>query len=375
MIQSIQLTNFKCFEHQDVALRPLTLLAGLNSSGKSTIIQALLLLRQSFLENLLPNTGLTLNGKLAQLGTAKDVLFEESDVDEIGFELKDDLPASLRLRLAYREDAYREESDVLALSGSGSTGEIWRTSLFQDEFQYLRAERIGPRTSFGMSDYEVRHHRQIGSSGEFAAHFLALFGSETVELQGLRHPAATANTLQSQVEAWMTEISPGVRLTLKRYSEMDLMTFSVSYSLGHQVASSAYRPTNVGFGITYALPIVVSVLSARPGSLVIIENPEAHLHPRGQVRMGELLCQASAAGIQVLIETHSDHVLNGIRLAVQGRKAAASDVALYHCRWEVGGKSPSLTLLTMDENGRLPEWPEGFFDEIERSLDRLLGGE
>jgi predicted ATPase len=370
MIESIQLTNFKCFEQQNVVLKPLTLLAGLNSSGKSTIIQAFLLLRQSYLENLLPKTGLTLNGKLAQLGTAKDVLFEEADVDEIGFELKDDLPASLKLRLAYRE-----ESDILALSGFESTGDIWKMNLFGDEFQYLRAERIGPRTSFGMSDYEVRHHRQIGSSGEFVAHFLSLFGSEIVELEGLRHPAASANTLQSQVEAWMTEISPGVRLSVKRFSEMDLMTFGVTYSLGHQVASSEYRPTNVGFGITYALPIVVSVLSARPGSLVIVENPEAHLHPRGQVKMGELLCQASASGIQVLVETHSDHVLNGIRLTVQGRKAAPSDVAFYHSRWELGGKSPTLTLLTIDENGKLPEWPEGFFDEIERSLDRLLGAE
>jgi len=370
MIQSIELTNFKCFERQEVVLRPLTLLAGLNSSGKSTIIQALLLLRQSYLESLLPNTGLALNGKLAQLGTAKDVLFEEADVDEIGFELTDDLPASLKLRLAYRE-----ESDVLTLSGIDPTGEIWKTSLFRDEFQYLRAERVGPRTSFAMSDYEVRHHRQIGSSGEFAAHFLSLFGSDTVESQLLRHPAATANSLQSQVEAWMTEISPGVRISVKRYSEMDLMTFGVTYSLGHQVASSEYRPTNVGFGITYALPIVVAVLSARPGSLVIIENPEAHLHPRGQVKMGELLCQASAAGIQILIETHSDHVLNGIRLTVHGRKAIPANVALYHSRWVPGGKSPSLTLLALDENGRLPEWPEGFFDEMERSLDRLLGAE
>jgi predicted ATPase len=370
MIRSIRLVNFKCFEQQDVILKPLTLLAGLNSSGKSTIIQALLLLRQSYLENLLPNKGLTLNGKLTQLGTAKDVLFEEADVDEIAFELADDLPASLKLNFAYRE-----ESDVLALSGSEVTGEIWKTKLFQDEFQYLRAERIGPRTSFGMSDYEVRHHRQIGASGEFAAHFLSLFGSETVDLQELRHPAAAANTLQSQVEAWMTEISPGVRLSLKRYSDMDLMTFSVTYLLGHQVGSSEYRPTNVGFGITYALPIVVSVLSARPGGLVIVENPEAHLHPRGQVKMGELLCQAANAGIQILVETHSDHVLNGIRLAVKGRKAAPEDVALYHSKWERGGKSPSLTLLTVKEDGRLSDWPDGFFDEIERSLDRLLGAE
>ena len=290
MIQSIQLTNFKCFEKQEVILRPLTLLAGLNSSGKSTIIQSLLLLRQSYLENLLPSRGLTLNGKLAQLGTATDVLFEEADEDEIGFEVKTDLPASLKLRFAYKR-----ESDVLAVTESESAGEIWKTSLFGDEFQYLRAERLGPRTSFGMSDYEVRFHRQIGSGGEFVVHFLSLFGSETVELEGVRHPAASSNTLKAQVEAWMAEISPGVRLSLQRHAAMDLMTFAVSYSLGHQVASSEFRPTNVGFGITYVLPIVVAVLSARPGSLLIIENPEAHLHPCGQVRMGELLCQASAA--------------------------------------------------------------------------------
>jgi len=230
MIRSLRLKAFKCFEHQDVILRPLTLLAGLNSSGKSTIIQALLLLRQSYLENLLPNIGLTLNGKLVQLGTARDVLFEEADADEIGFELSDDLPATINLTFEYRE-----ESNVLALvSGSDAPNKIWATSLFRDEFQYLRAERVGPRTSFGMSDYEVRHHRQIGSGGEFAAHFLSLFGSEPIALQGLRHPSAASDALQSQVEAWMTEISPGVRISVRRYSEMDLMTFGVTYSLGHQ---------------------------------------------------------------------------------------------------------------------------------------------
>lgn len=367
MIQAIKLFNFKCFQEQELRLKPLTLLAGLNSSGKSTIIQSFLLLRQSYLENLLPAKGLTLNGKLVELGTAKDVLFEEADEDEIGFELNDDLPGSLSLRFEYKE-----ESDVLALLNPEPNNQVWTTSLFQDNFQYLRAERVGPRTSFGMSDYEVRHHRQIGSDGEFATHYLSLFGSETVALEGLRHPGAASSTLQSQVEAWLGEISPGVRLQVKRYSDIDLMTFGVAYSLGHQVASAEYRPTNVGFGITYALPIVVSVLSARPGSLIIIENPEAHLHPRGQVKMGELLCQASSAGVQVLIETHSDHVLNGIRLAVHARKASSSGVALYHNKWEQGGTSPVVSALSMDDNGRLSQWPDGFFDEIERSLDRLL---
>ena len=194
MIEAISLTNFKCFEKQSVTLKPLTLLAGLNSSGKSTIIQALLLLRQSFLENLLPNVGLTLNGKLAQLGTAKDVLFEEADNDEIGFDLSEDLPAHLRLRFAYRE-----ESDVLAVNDAEVSGEIWKTSLFRDEFQYLRAERVGPRTSFGMSDYEVRHHHQMGSSGEFATHFLSLFG---LSLASQYRPAVLCTLSPKLIGVW-----------------------------------------------------------------------------------------------------------------------------------------------------------------------------
>jgi predicted ATPase len=369
LIESIQLFNFKCFERQEIRFRQLTLFAGLNSSGKSTVIQSLLLLRQSYLEGLLPNVGLTLNGKLAQLGTAKDVLFEDAEADEIRFGLDDSGGSSLRLALKYEQ-----ESDILALKHSSPDGEVWGTSLFRDDFQYLKAERVGPRTAFQTSDYEVRHHRQIGAGGEFATHFVCLFGREPVRLERLRHPSATGASLQSNVEAWMSEISPGVRLTFNSYSNLDLVTLGVGYGRERQVASSYYRPTNVGFGITYALPIVVAVLAAKVGDLVVIENPEAHLHPRGQVRMGEFLAMAATAGAQVVTETHSDHILNGIRLAVHDEKARATDMALYHSQWLAGRRSPSLELLSMDDEGKLKAWPEGFFDEIERSLDRLLGG-
>ena len=369
MIDRITLSNFKCFEAQSIELRSLTLLAGLNSSGKSTIIQSLLLLRQSFLEQLLPGVGLTLNGKLVQLGAAKDVLFEEAAADEIGFSLYDDFPASVEI-----ECAYQEEADVLELSGIvESSAAVWKTNLFREDFRYLQAERVGPRTSFAMSDYEVRRQRQIGTAGEYAAQYVSLFGSAAVESERLRHPDAVSNTLQSQVEAWVGEISPGVRLHFRRYSEMDLIGFSVSYSLGHSVASSEYRSTNVGFGVTYGLPMVVATLSASRGSLLIIENPEAHLHPRGQVKMGELLARAAAGGVQVIVETHSDHILNGIRLAVRDQAIAPHEVALYHSAWSSGATSPEVTMVEVDRNGKLSEWPEGFFDEIERSLDRLIG--
>lgn len=93
------------------------------------------------------------------------------------------------------------------------------------------------------------------------------------------------------------------------------------------------------------------------------------------VKLGELFCRAATAGIQVVIETHSDHVLNGIRLSVKEGQARPGDVALYHSKWQPGGKSPFLIPIEIDKNGRLNTWPEGFFDEIERSLDQLLGVE
>lgn len=367
MIRSLRLTNFKCFERLDVPFGGLTLLSGLNSSGKSTIIQALLLLRQSYLEGLLPDRGVALNGELTQIGTAKDALFEEAEQDELGFELHSDGDRPIRLRFQYRE-----ESDVLEVIKPYATDCAWSESLFQDGFQYLRAERIGPRTSFGTSDYEVRHHRQIGSGGEYTVHFLSLFGGETVEADAVRHSLATSNTLLAQVEAWMSEISPGIRLNVRHHPEIDLMSLGLSYLLGHQVVSTSYRPTNVGFGITYALPIVVSVLAARPGSLLIVENPEAHLHPRGQVKIGELLARAVTSGVQVLIETHSDHVLNGIRLAVHDGHTSPTAIKVFYNSWEQGSKSPTLTQLQIQRDGRLSGWPDGFFDEFEKSLDKLM---
>ncbi len=367
MMRSLHLTNFKCFERLEVPFGGLTLLSGLNSSGKSTIIQALLLLRQSFQEGLLPDRGVALNGQLTQIGTAKDALFEEAEQDELGFELRSDGDRNIRLRFLYRE-----ESDVLEVISPYATDSAWSESLFQDRFQYLRAERIGPRTSFDTSDYEVRHHRQLGSGGEYTVHFLSLFGSELVEAEAVRHSMATSNTLLTHVEAWMAEISPGIRLNVRHYAEMDLMSLGLSYLLGHQVVSSSYRPTNVGFGITYALPVVVAVLGARPGSLLIVENPEAHLHPRGQVKMGELLARAATAGVQVLIETHSDHVLNGIRLAVHDGYASPNDINIFYNSWRAGSKSPLVTQLEIHRDGRLSGWPDGFFDEFEKSLDKLM---
>jgi predicted ATPase len=220
-----------------------------------------------------------------------------------------------------------------------------------------------------MSDYQARRLGQLGSKGEYTAHFLAINQDKDVLQTKLRHPMAKSNALSSQVEGWMREVSPGTRIKINSNSDIGLM--SLQYFYGD---SNPYRTTNVGFGISYTLPIIVAVLASSPGTLILIENPEAHLHPKGQVKMGELLSLAASCGIQVVIETHSDHVLNGIRLAVHGGKIKQNDVQLhYFQRQEKQGQAViEVVSPRIDRNGRIDKWPDGFFDEWEKSLDVLL---
>lgn len=97
----------------------------------------------------------------------------------------------------------------------------------------------------------------------------------------------------------------------------------VRYSTSNSLGEESTNALNMGFGVSYSLPIIVALLSAREGDILVLENPEAHLHPRGQRKIGELVALAAANGVQIFMETHSDHVLNGIRLSVRNKKISS----------------------------------------------------
>jgi predicted ATPase len=369
MIKSLYLRNFKCFENQSIEFHNLTLLSGLNGMGKSSVLQALLLLRQSYQRQLLQNTGLALNGDLVEIGTAEDALYKGAEKQEIAFILTLENGAEGKWHFEYDR-----EKDVLGHASMPVVPpHIFQYSLFTDSFHYLQAERIGPRVIFKKSDFWVKEHKQIGHRGEYTAHFLELLGGNDICSPQLAFPGVESQTLNLQIEAWLNQISPGIRLHLTDNLRMDLI--NLQYSFPKQARTAQYRATNVGFGITYVLPVIVALLSSSPGALVLLENPEAHLHPQGQAKMGELIARAASCGIQVVVETHSDHLLNGILIAVHAGLLEPEKVGLHffqqsHKPDDMGSEiiSPKV-----NRDGRLDQWPDGFFDEWDKSLEILLG--
>ncbi len=368
MISHLKLNNFKCFESQELPLQNLTLLAGMNGMGKSSVIQSLLLLRQSHDQSLLAEAGVTLNGALVRIGTAQDALFAGAAEEEIGIAL-DFADGG---KAAWRFDA-GASNDMLDLIEAEAGDQVFEQALFTSDFQYVQAERLGPRTTFGVSDDQVRRRHQLGAKGEFTAHFLEVHGREPIGVPALAHPEASSEALADQVEAWTATISPGTRIHTQAIDQIDLVHLRYSFVTDRAV-SNEFRATNVGFGLTYTLPILVAVLAAKPGSLILIENPEAHLHPQGQMGLGMLFARAAAGGVQILVETHSDHLLNGMRLAVHEGSAAPDKIKLYFFeRTAVDDVAQAaVTAIAIDENGRLDRWPDGFFDQWDKAASALL---
>lgn len=366
MIRSVSATNFKCFERIQVPFSALTLLSGLNGSGKSSIIQTLLLLRQSFEQHVLLDTGLALNGELVCIGTARDALYEGASSDQIEFNV-DSNEGSVSFLFNYDIPS----RNIIPIQPTHHFFPVPGHPLFKSRLFYLSADRAAPQLTYPINDFAARQQRILGRRGEYTAHFLSLYGDATIIPLSASHPRAMSSSLKHQVEAWLGEITPGTRLHVTPLPDMDVVQLQFSFPSG-QITSSNYRPTNVGFGLSYTLPVITACLAADQDTIVIIENPESHLHPMGQAKLGELLATVANEGIQIIIETHSDHILNGIRTTA-ARSGIAPERAAIHFLSRNGETGiVSLVSPTLDSRGRLSQWPDGFFDQWDRSLMELI---
>jgi predicted ATPase len=346
----------------------LTVLTGINSSGKSSILQALLLLRQSFKKNRL-HKGLDLNKPLCDIGKGKDAISRFAKYDMITFKIEADE------RYEWNFDLTGKFNDTFiphAISIVESS--FVQQPLFTNDFQYLSASRWANRSLYPADSYAVETEKQLSlekGQAELVAHFLHYWGKEKKEKvfsTDLLHPSMPANDLFSQVTAWEREISPNVNVIPVKISN----SYAIKYSFDKQGdTANEFFSDNVGFGLTYALSIIVAILSSKKDSLLLIENPEAHLHPRGQSKLAELIALAAQSGIQIIMETHSDHIFNGLRKSIAAKKINKDNVKIHFFELDEDNVSKS-TEIQISEKGRVLTYRKGLFDQFDEDLDALL---
>ena len=382
-LEAIELRNFKCYEALDLPCAPLTVLTGYNAAGKSTALQALLLLAQG-IQAAGREEALPLNGDLVSLGSEGDVLRHGATTSTFSLGVR---TADERIRWTFGSERTRSARGLVPLRALEyvRAGErvdptpeepprIWSPvdgakSPLVDRLRstaHIGAARAVPLDSFPVPRAASRVAGDVGATGEFAPYWYLEYTDEEVA-PARRHSGDPSATVRAQVDAWLSELFPGARATADRLSRDAPIRLSFSLSRTSRWA----RPANVGFGLSYAFPMLVALLTREKGSIVVVDSAEAHLHPRAQSAVGRLLGQMAGAGLQIFVETHSDHLLSGVRLAVREGLVQPDDVALHFVGQ--GGVAGQVTTLAVDKHGAVSDWPEGFFDQAENDLATLSG--
>lgn len=332
MIEKIILNGFKSFLYRELRLNQLTVLTGLNSSGKSSVFQALLMLQKG-------------------ASNESSVLLEDhGSVEEIKNKYtKDDLSLTIS-----------DSNDNLF---SLNLSKILKNEDFIfPELIHISANRFGPQSSIPIFNEEYRK-RKIGKNGENMLQCISFLENEPLN-EILRHPNSEGDTLLFNIRGWLSVISPNVKFDYKivKKSDSSYATFN-----GH-------RSTNVGFGLSYTLSVITALLTStlEKNSVLLIENPEAHLHPKGQTELGKLIALCAKVGTQVMVETHSDHLIDGIRIFAKNDKDDFSDNIQFHFFELDKDYNTKVTSPIIDNNGRIDEWPEGFFDQFEINAAQLM---
>lgn len=421
MIKHLAIKNFKLYKEVNLPLNRLNLLTGINGRGKSTVLQAFLLMSQSAQINR-ATAQIYLNGDDVKLGTfddvkSKEVSFSEPicftfhydeivcryflysnqtdaselNIDKIvvespGFELGlrksemgDDLyqfyssthPQINKKVLLPLFDLFLSNSTIEHYLPQASLREI-RNVINLVGIHYVSADRIGPRIYY--ENKSLGHFIRVGALGENTVNVLYHKGNDHVNDTILRGYCKIfgedykemSSTIEDNTNYWVDKIFQGAQVKVESIKGEDLLKLRIK----SDKKGAYYKPTNVGYGFSYSLSIIVAGLIAKPGEILIVENPEAHLHPYAQSIMAKFLSLVASTGVQVFVESHSDHILNGFRIAVKNKIIDSTHLNVLYFDHRLDN---FFEKIDVDEDGGIDKWPISFFDQSVNDLNYLLG--
>lgn len=420
MLTHLKLNNFKIWRSTgQVQLAPLTLVFGTNSSGKSSLIQSLLLVRQTVKSqdpNLDLNFGNPDSGDSVVLGQFADVLCRHGAATEavktkqIGIEFgwrAEERGARTGIFTARYVQGRGGSADLAYLrigsAGLGFTAQLGRHGAYKllpDSARHWskQSPTFKPQRSFSFSDSAahalgaeayrvlsvgpmlleelrgviylgpVRRLAQrdylwngitpgsIGDDGGRAVDALIASGvaKRDATKRGLPMPAAAA--LLNGAAEWLSRMGLADDLQVRQLGR------SARYELLVESNGEVSNLKDVGVGVSQVLPVVVAALFAERGSIVMVEEPESHLHPLAQTELAEMLASVSRdRGVQFIVETHSEHLLRRMQTLVARETVRTQDLRMYFVERE--GKAAKLQWLEVDQFGTIKPWPEHFFGD------------
>ncbi|RLA75338.1 MAG: hypothetical protein DRG78_20655 [Epsilonproteobacteria bacterium] len=342
MINNIKIKNYKCFKEENISLKNLTLLTGTNSSGKSSCIQSIL-----FLSNF--SNGSDIEEYLESLGTFEDLKNKQINPTKIKIS---SLIGKKKIEFTMdKKDNIILNNDLKILN-------------YPKNLTYLNANRA-PISE--VNSFSKLKNRYFGIDGRNTISYYEQHKSDIIKLI---YDKSTKSTLSGQVDFWLLFIFS---------IELDFTTTKISTThtkSSYKINNIEYKPENLGTGISYLVSILIACLSAQKGNIIIIDNPEIHLHPKAQSKLLNFLSFISNQDIQIIIESHSDHIFNGIRknIYLQNNSDENNKYFLSHENVAIHYFDNSeRTEIKIDEDGTVLNHKEGLFDQFEDDINALLG--
>jgi predicted ATPase len=433
MLKTLKFTNFKSWSDANLSCGKITGLFGTNSSGKTSLLQFLLLLKQTK-DATDRALALDLNGDYVKLGTIRDAIHNHDENNEIswriGFQLKHELilrnpsggvisrsrEIALRAQVGVqsmaprsRDLAYRlgdakfelksKKTDERSFDLSAShirpeqdigfafvrtQGRPWqlpppiKSYAFPDQARtyYQNASflsdleatyeaaidqiyYLGPLREYPQRDYLWARSRptDVGQRGEKTIDAI-LAATESGEKRNLRAKAHLM-PFQQIIAYWLKEMG-----LIESFSVVEIAEGSNRWQARVKTRKGASEVllTDVGFGVSQVLPVVTLLQYVPEGSTVILEQPEIHLHPLAQAGLADVIIQAAIhRSVQVILESHSEHILLRLQRRMAEEKIEADDVKLYFCDAPSGVSK--LTPLSVDLYGNITNWPDRFMGD------------